>query len=241
MCDCGKWHICRSDAYKKVKSDGGCHSCGCLNEESLAKNIYNKGVQEKRVQKLKEYLKDKGLQVGDKINNWEITSIKIESFTSKTRTRKYVKGVCPYCKQESQWIRADGILGGAVHSCGCAFESIGEQKIRGLLEKNNVFFEQEKTFKTCISPITNRLFRFDFYVNEKYIIEFDGEQHFKLTNWFPSNEDFEKLRYRDKYKNQWCEENNIPLIRIPYTHLKELCIEDLLLETSNFIVKGGDK
>jgi hypothetical protein len=35
-------------------------------------------------------------------------------------------------------------------------------------------------------------------------------------------------------KNQWCKENNIPLIRIPYTHLKDLSIEDLILETSKF-------
>ena len=36
-------------------------------------------------------------------------------------------------------------------------------------------------------------------------------------------------------KNQWCKDNNIPLIRIPYTHLNNLCIEDLILETSKFI------
>lgn len=40
----------------------------------------------------------------------------------------------------------------------------------------------------------------------------------------------------DKLKNQWCKENNIPLIRIPYTRYNDLCIEDLLLETSNFII-----
>jgi len=37
-------------------------------------------------------------------------------------------------------------------------------------------------------------------------------------------------------KNQWCKENNIPLIRIPYTHLQDLCLEDLQLETSQFII-----
>ena len=31
-------------------------------------------------------------------------------------------------------------------------------------------------------------------------------------------------------------ENNIPLIRIPYTHLQDLCLEDLQLETSKFII-----
>ena len=38
------------------------------------------------------------------------------------------------------------------------------------------------------------------------------------------------------FKNEWCKNNNIPIIRIPYAHLKELKIEDLLLETSQFIV-----
>jgi len=37
-------------------------------------------------------------------------------------------------------------------------------------------------------------------------------------------------------KNQWCKNNNIPLIRIPYTHLEDLRLEDLLLETSQFII-----
>lgn len=46
----------------------------------------------------------------------------------------------------------------------------------------------------------------------------------------------EEQKEKDNYKNDWCKNNNIPLIRIPYTHLKDLCIEDLLLETSTFII-----
>lgn len=45
-----------------------------------------------------------------------------------------------------------------------------------------------------------------------------------------------KVQEHDIFKNNWCKENNIPIIRIPYTHLKDLCIEDLLLETSNFVL-----
>lgn len=79
--------------------------------------------------------------------------------------------------------------------------------------------------------------RFDFYVNNKYLIEYDGEQHFvqREKGW----NDPEKLKAtqeRDNFKNNWCKENNISLIRIPYTHLKDLKIGDLLLETSKFIV-----
>ena len=35
-------------------------------------------------------------------------------------------------------------------------------------------------------------------------------------------------------KNNWCKENNIPIIRIPYTYQEKITIEDLLLESSNF-------
>ena len=45
-----------------------------------------------------------------------------------------------------------------------------------------------------------------------------------------------KTKELDEYKNQWCKENNIPLIRISYTHLNDLCIEDLLLETTKFLI-----
>ena len=39
-------------------------------------------------------------------------------------------------------------------------------------------------------------------------------------------------------KNEWCRANKIPLIRIPYWHYDDLCIEDLKLETSKYIVEG---
>lgn len=238
LCDCGNWHICRTDAYKKGTTNGGCYSCGCLNAESLSKNIFNVEVQNKRVEKLKEHLHDKGLQIGDQVYDWLITQVKTEPAVSKKGTRKYVKGICPYCHQESHWIRADGITSGTVHSCGCAQESIGEQKIRQLLQSNGLSFEQEHTFDTCISPVTGAKFRWDFYVNNKYLIEFDGIQHFETKGRF-TEEAVLNIQQRDFYKNQWCFKNNIPLIRIPYTHLTDIALSDLIPETSRFIVKGG--
>ena len=66
-------------------------------------------------------------------------------------------------------------------------------------------------------------------LNHAKAIEYDGEQHYKKDNIF----DYEYTHRHDEIKNQWCRENNVPLIRIPY----DLCLEDLLLETSNFIKK----
>ena len=63
-----------------------------------------------------------------------------------------------------------------------------------------------------------------FFVNNQYIIEFDGVQHYDVSNpWYGKNKE------HDEYKTQWCKEHNIPLIRIPYTKLQTLTIEDLII------------
>ena len=240
-CDCGNWHICRSDAFKKNSSNGGCFSCGCYNQESLNKNIFNPQIQEKRVANLKKYLDNKGVQAGDIINGWKITQTCFKQLNSEYR-RKYIKGICPYCFKESHWIRADGLLSNTVHSCGCASESIGEQTIRNILTNNNIEFKQEYIFPTCVSPETGKLYRWDFYVNNSYLIEYDGLQHFQPCENFVNEEQFQKGQKRDFYKNQWCKDNNITLIRIPYSQLKYITLNDLLPETSQFIYyKRGDK
>ena len=125
---------------------------------------------------------------------------------------------------------------GGVSSCGCLI-SRGEEKVRQLLSENNIYFTTQKTFDSCRIQPSNMLARFDFYIQDKYLIEYDGEQHFFYSNsgWNDA-ERFEKTQASDAYKNQWCKDNNIPLIRIPYTKLDTLCIEDLLLETTQFKV-----
>jgi hypothetical protein len=125
---------------------------------------------------------------------------------------------------------------GETLSCGC-IKSKGEEIIAKILRDNNIIFEQEKKFNNFIYKDSNRKAQFDFFVNNKYLIEFDGKQHFNIEGW-NDNKTLEKNLEHDKLKNEYCLKNNIPLIRIPYTHLKKICLNDLLLETSSFIVKG---
>lgn len=118
-------------------------------------------------------------------------------------------------------------------SCGCERRSKGELAIIALLDKNNIKYEIEKVmFK--FSNGTNA--RFDFYINNKYLIEYDGETHYlsNLHGWH-NKEQLERQQERDIIKNQWCIDNNIPLIRIPYTHLQKLDIKDLLID-SDFLI-----
>ena len=74
------------------------------------------------------------------------------------------------------------------------------------------------------------------YDNKQYIIEYDGKQHFVDTS---NHHHFAPLTYiqqHDAYKNNWCKQKNIPIIRIPYTHLNKICLQDLLLETTTFLI-----
>lgn len=116
-------------------------------------------------------------------------------------------------------------------------QSTGEKIISNILNAINISYQTEKTFPSCIFPDSGYPARFDFWVSNKYIIEYDGEQHFSPIQVFGGEEQCNKTKQHDNFKNQWCKENNIPLIRIPYTHLNEICVNDLKLETSKFIVK----
>lgn len=103
-----------------------------------------------------------------------------------------------------------------------------------ILKENNIKFEQEKIF---FKFSNGHAAKFDFFVNNSYVIEYDGETHYvyNLHGWH-NEEQLKKQQERDIIKNQWCKDNNIPLIRIPYTHLQDLCLEDLQLKTSKFII-----
>lgn len=100
----------------------------------------------------------------------------------------------------------------------------------------NVYFEQEKIFKDCVNPKTNTYLRFDFYLPDyNCCIEYDGEQHFHIpknkTSTFFTDKEIKNIQYRDSIKNQYCLQNQITLIRIPYSQYNN--IEQILLEQLN--------
>lgn len=122
----------------------------------------------------------------------------------------------------------------------CSGMSNGEQKICELLDNMDIEYDNDVPYKNCVYPETSGKLRFDFVIHSspEYLIEYDGEQHYKKVRTWESKIDLDGRKSRDEYKNKWCSENDVPLIRIPYTHLSKICEKDLLLETSEFIVKN---
>ena len=128
-------------------------------------------------------------------------------------------------------------------SCGCKQKETlanktykGESKISNILKENNITYETQKFFSDLKDK--NILF-FDFFL-PKYncLIEFDGEQHYRYIPFFyKTQEQFKTAQSHDQLKNEYCLKNNIPLIRIPYAYLNDIVLEDLLPQTSKFLIK----
>lgn len=150
------------------------------------------------------------------------------------RRRNEVVWKCRCDCGEITYVSTDPLKSGRVQSCGCLAISAGENKIAHLLLNAKMDYSKQQTFQSCRSLQTQALLRYDFFVNNNYLIEYDGEQHFKENTFF--RDSLKEIQQRDAIKNQWCKDNNIPLIRIPYTHYDDLCIEDLMLETTKFRV-----
>lgn len=148
--------------------------------------------------------------------------------------------VCLICGR-SESVRSDLLKSGQKIMChSCCKKSAGEKKISELLEGYHISFRRDEPYLNCINDLTGHPLRFDFIINDKsgvYIVEYDGLQHFKSAPMWDKNGDLEERKRRDLIKNRWCSDNKIPLIRIPYTHLGRLSIDDLRVETSNFLVE----
>lgn len=58
----------------------------------------------------------------------------------------------------------------------------------------------------------------DFYLTSlKVLVEVHGEQHYSMSNLFHSSKkDFLMGQQRDRNKKEWCENNNIRYIELPY-------------------------
>ena len=110
------------------------------------------------------------------------------------------------------------------YGCYMCTESKGEKRIKEILTKYNIKFEQEKKFDNCTNK---RHLPFDFYLIElNSLIEFDGAQHFKeVALW---GEKLNYIKLCDSIKNKFAKENNISLLRIRYNEYNK--IEELIFK-----------
>lgn len=109
-------------------------------------------------------------------------------------------------------------------------KSNGELKIMSELCEHNIDYITEKTFEGCTYN-GKHLLRFDFYLPKYNIcIEYDGEHHYKDVELYNMKTSLDEVRKRDEVKNQYCIDNGIKLVRIPYYKFKKIpqIIQDIV-------------
>lgn len=158
-----------------------------------------------RTMKLSEFIKRAE-------NRWG--SIYDYSKVNYVNSRVKVEIVCPkhgsFFQAPNKHLSGDG--------CPICSGSKGERLIKEFLDKNNIPYKTQVTFKDCRDK---SLLRFDFSVLKAdgsidFLIEFQGQQHFKPYNLFGGLVGFESQKRRDSIKLNYCKKNSLTLRYIDY-------------------------
>lgn len=211
QCDCG--NICEVNSHNLTQNHT--KSCGCLNLQKMRQRGFNskKDLTGQRFGKL-AVIKD----------------------SEKRGKNGQVYWLCKCDCGKETLVYGQNLTNKKIISCGCLKQSKGEYKIEQLLKENNINYQTQYHDLKC-KLSTGGYAKFDFKINNSYYIEYDGSPHFFAAgNGWNTQEHLQTTQLRDKEKNEYCLKNNIPLIRIPYTHYDKLNIKDLLLETTSFLI-----
>lgn len=207
-CDCPEHKLILVRRNNLVS--GNTKSCGCQNNKSRKINI------QKAIDKCKLDLTNKTFG--------KLKAIK----PTNERKGNSIVWECQCECGNIVYLPANELNANRYFSCGCLKESKGISKIKQLLKENNINYITEKTFENCRFPDTKEKARFDFFIDNNYLLEFDGIQHYEERDKEYFRDSLEKRQAHDKFKDKWCKENNIILKRIPYYALQQLTIDDII-------------
>lgn len=188
-------------------------SCGCQNQASRKKSIL-KAVEANK------------LDITNQIFG-ELVAIR----PTEQRRSNSVVWECLCSCGRTHYAATNELRAGRVTHCGHNKDSKGVRAIKKVLNDNNIPYITEKTFLDCKFPDSNVVARFDFYINNSFLLEYDGEQHFRECDRNFFKDSLEKRQEHDRIKNEYCKSHNIPLVRIPYTKLNNISLETIMGDT----------
>lgn len=190
----------------------GCPKCGKLNSAQKQTK-----PQEAFIQQAKE------------VHDSKYTYNKTNYINEKTK----VIITCPIHGDFEQW-PCNHLQGQGCPKCGRELvaknhSSKGELQVKTILEKYKINFKYQYTLK---HKINNRFVTVDFickYNDETFVIEYNGQQHYKPVEIFGGQNMFELQQIRDNGLRDLCSKYNVHLIEIPYT-VKINQIEQIIID-----------
>lgn len=149
-----------------------------------------------------------------------------EEYTPSSNKRVWWE--CLECGYEWYAIINNRVAGRGCPKCA---ESKGEKQLEIILTNYNIPHDSQYTFDDLIG-VGGGLLKFDksvFWDKEqtqlRMLIEYDGIFHYEKQY---DDDGFETIQIHDELKNQYCKNNNIKLLRIPYWEFDN--IEDILMK-----------
>ena len=113
-------------------------------------------------------------------------------------------------------------------------------KVEEILNSMNEAYEKEKRLEECKNM---RPLPFDYYLpNRNILIEVDGEFHYIQGRFKSAQAILESVKQRDQIKTEYCKNNNIPLLRLPYFEFEnfEQIIKEFLYANTEVTTKSKE-
>lgn len=159
-------------------------------------------------------------------------------YNYKSHNRTYCKCICD-CGNE-RIAKAQHLRENKISSCGCDTESRGELYIKEILQNYKINFVRQYIIKDCRDKYP---LKFDFAIFDDsnhllFVCEYDGSQHYIPYENFGGEEGLQSTQRRDKIKDDYCNSNNINLLRLKYTVPKKE-IKEIIINTYNSYCKSA--
>lgn len=202
ICDCGNVTIATTSSL----TTGEKQSCGCLQKEICGNRSHERAI--------------------------DITGLKRNMFmvTGNTRMKNGKTLWECVCNCGNYFEDTAANLLNRRKNCGCTI-STGEYLLSKELEKRKIQYKKNYKFNDLYLKSKDHPLMFDFGIlNEKkelkYLIEFQGIQHYKDFGWFGK----QQREITDPMKKEYCKEHNIPLYEIRYDEDIKTALEKIIYQ-----------
>ena len=210
-CDCGKETIVSSSGLLS----GHTKSCGCYQDIVAS---------------------DKHLE--------DLTGRRFGMLTVLHRVENDSRGNVQYlcrcdCGNEKV-VRGAPMVHGLTLSCGCFAQSVGEMYISDALCEMGLNSEAQMRFPD-LTGIGGMELSYDFGVFDEFnellfLIEYQGEQHYRSVEYFGGEAQFEKQQFHDELKREYAKDYlGVPLLEIPFSIREYKGVHDMIYEFYNGI------
>jgi hypothetical protein len=175
--------------------------------------------------------KSLGYNRPDLISEWDYSKNNknpFEVFTNAVSKYWWLCSICGYSWETNCYVKVKT-------GCpGCNLSS-GERRVKDFLDNKNIEYIYEHRFKDCKHM---KKLSFDYYLhNSNVCIEYQGAQHYDPYDFFGGEDRFKRQIKNDSIKREYCENNNIKLIEIPYWDYDNV---EIILQKELNLNKGGE-